>query len=91
MRTSVTDTRLTAQAALQALRAQDDSAEQLPSPSPMAEVRNRLGYRVRKVVKAKPQKKSKETDAIFANSKKMMPTPWHPQASNAGVSMVKRR
>jgi Rhodopirellula transposase DDE domain len=51
----------------------------------MAEVLNRLGYRLRKVVKAKPQKKIKETDAIFDNIKKKMPKLWHPQASNAGV------
>ena len=36
----------------------------------MAEVLNRLGYRLRKVVKAKPQKKLKETDAIVDNRKK---------------------
>src|SRR5215471_19217556 len=69
-RTSLTYTRLTAQAALQALREQGYSAEQLPSPSTMAEVLNRLGYRLRRVVKAKPQKKIKETDAIFENIKK---------------------
>jgi hypothetical protein len=33
----------------------------------MAEVLNRNGYRLRKAVKAKPQKKIPETDAIFAN------------------------
>jgi Rhodopirellula transposase DDE domain len=84
-RTSLTYTRLTAQAALQALREQGYSEEQLPSPSTMAEVLNRLGYRLRKVVKAKPQKKIKETDAIFDNIKKKMPKPWHLRASNAGV------
>ena len=36
----------------------------------MAEVLNRMGFRLRKVVKAKPQKKLKETDAIFDNIKK---------------------
>jgi hypothetical protein len=36
----------------------------------MAEVLNRMGYRLRKVLKAKPQKKIPETDAIFANIKK---------------------
>jgi hypothetical protein len=36
----------------------------------MAEVLNRMGFRLRKVVKAKPQKKLQETDAIFANIKK---------------------
>jgi hypothetical protein len=69
-RTSVTYTRLTAQAALKALREQGYSEEQLPSPSTMAEVLNRMGFRLRKVVKAKPQKKIKETDAIFDNIKK---------------------
>jgi Rhodopirellula transposase DDE domain len=69
-RTSLTSTRLTAQAALQVLNEQGDSAEQWPSPSPMAEVLNRLGVRLRKVVKAKPHKKSKETDASCDKIKK---------------------
>jgi hypothetical protein len=69
-RTSFTYTRLTAQAALQALSEQGYSEEHLPSPSTMAEVLNRMGFRLRKVVKAKPQKKLKETDAICDNIKK---------------------
>ena len=69
-RTTLAYTRLTAQAALEALRAQDYSEDQLPSPSTMAAVLNRLGFRLRKVVKAKPQKKIAETDAIFANIEK---------------------
>ena len=73
-RTSLTYTRLTAQAALQGLREQGYSEEHLPSPSTMAEVLNRLGYRLRRVVKAKPQKKIKETDAIFENIKKRCPS-----------------
>jgi len=84
-RTCLTYTRLTAQAALKALREQGYNEEQLPSPSTMAEVLNRLGYRLRKVVKAKPQKKRKETDAIFDNIKKKMPKPGPRKASNAGV------
>ena len=72
--TSLTYTRLTAQAALQALRAQGYSEEQWPSPSTMAEVLNRLGYRLRRVLKAKPQKKITETDAIFENIKKRCPS-----------------
>jgi hypothetical protein len=66
----LTYTRLTAQAALQVLNEQGYSEEPLPSPSTMAAVLNRLGFRLRKVVKAKPQKKIKETDAIFDNRKK---------------------
>jgi hypothetical protein len=69
-RTSLTYTRLTAQAALQVLNEQGYSEEQLPFPSTMAEVLNRLGFRLRKVVQAKPQKKIKETEAIFDNIKK---------------------
>jgi Rhodopirellula transposase DDE domain len=90
-RTSLTYTRLTAQAALKALREEGYSEEQLPSPSTMAEVRNRLGFRLRRVVKAKPQKKIKESDAIFDNIKKKMLTPCQWQASNDGVLLVKRR
>jgi hypothetical protein len=69
-RTTLTYTRMTAQAALAALRAQGYSEDQLPSPSTMAEVLNRMGLRLRKVVKAKPQKTIAETDAIFENIEK---------------------
>lgn len=69
-RTTLAYTRLTAQAALAALRVQGYSTDQLPSPSTMAEVLNRMGFRLRKVVKAKPQKKLAETDAIFDNIEK---------------------
>jgi hypothetical protein len=69
-RTTLAYTRLTAQAALAALTAQGYRKDQLPAPSTMAEVLNRLGFRLRKVVKAKPQKKLKETDAIFDNLEK---------------------
>ena len=69
-RTTLAYTRLTAQAALEALRAQGYGMDQLPSPSTMAAVLNRMGFRLRKVVKAKPQKKIAETDAIFDNIEK---------------------
>jgi len=49
----------------------------------MAAVLNRLGFRLRKVVKAKPQKKIKETDAIFANIKKRKPMLRQREGSNA--------
>ena len=68
-RTSLAYTRLTAQAALEELRTQGYDAAQLPAPSTMAQVLNRMGFRLRKVVKAKPPKKIKETDAIFAKIK----------------------
>jgi hypothetical protein len=69
-RTTLAYTRLTAKAAREALRAQGYSEDQLPSPSTMAAVLNRMGFRLRKVVKAKPQKKIAATDAIFANIEK---------------------
>jgi Rhodopirellula transposase DDE domain len=74
-RTTLAYTRLTAKAALAALRAQGYREDQLPSPSTMAEVLNRMGFRLRKVVKAKPQKKIAETDAIFANIEKKTTKP----------------
>jgi hypothetical protein len=38
-----------------------------------------MGYRLRKVIKAKPQKKIPETEAIFANLKKRPGKPGHPR------------
>lgn len=60
-------TRLTSKEALKQLREKGFTDAQLPAPSTMAEILNRMGYRLRKVVKAKPQKKIPETDAIFDN------------------------
>jgi hypothetical protein len=54
----------------------------LPSPSTMAEVLKRLGFRLRKVIKAKPQKKIAETDAIFANIEKKTTKRRHRRGSN---------
>jgi Rhodopirellula transposase DDE domain len=78
-RTPLAYTRLTAKAAGEALRAQGIAAAQLPSASTRAEVLNRMGYRLRTVRKAKPQKKIPETDAIFANVKKRPRRPGHPR------------
>jgi Rhodopirellula transposase DDE domain len=82
-RTSLAYTRLTVQAALAALRSQGYREDQLPSPSTMAEVLNRMGFRLRKVVKAKPQKKIKETNAIFDNIEKKTRKRRHRTPSNA--------
>jgi hypothetical protein len=56
-RTTLAYTRLTAAEALHQLKKQGFSEQQLPSSSTMALVLNRNGYRLRKVIKAKPQKK----------------------------------
>ena len=68
-RSTVVFTRLTAAQALRQLRAVGYKEKQLPAPGTMAKILNRLGYRLRRVVKAKPKKKIPETDAIFANVK----------------------
>lgn len=57
-RTTLSFTRLTAAGALKNLADLGFAAECLPSPSTMASVLNRNGYRLRPVLKAKPQKKS---------------------------------
>ena len=90
-RTTLAYTRLTAKAALEALRAQGYSEDQLPSPSTMAAVLNRTGFRLRKVVKAKPQKKIAETDAIFDNIEKKITRRSPRITSNACASIVKPR
>lgn len=81
-RTGLGYTRLTAKAAREALQGQGFAESQLPSPSTLAEVLNRMGYRLRKVVKAKPRKKLKETDAIFDNLKKKTTRRWRRATSN---------
>ena len=56
---SIAYTRLTAAEALSQLKAQGFDDGQLPGASTMATILNRLGYRLRNVVKTKPQKNSR--------------------------------
>jgi hypothetical protein len=90
LRTPLASTRLTAKAAREALRAQGYSAAQVPSPSTMAAVLNRMGFRLRKVVKAKPQKKIPETDAIFDNMEKKPTKRRERRGANGCASSGKR-
>lgn len=53
-------TRLTAKEAREQLRAQGFAEAEVPAPCTMAAVLNRNGYRLRPVLKAKPQKKSQK-------------------------------
>ena len=53
---SIAYTRLTSKSALEALRLEGFSEEILPSASGMSLILNRMGYRLRKVLKAKPKK-----------------------------------
>ena len=80
-------TRLTAAEAWQQLRAQGFSEEVLPSPSTMAEVLNRNGYRRRPVVKAKPPKNSRKRTPSLPTWQKRMGNPSRgPRASRKGRS-----
>src|SRR5450759_2565757 len=88
-RTLLSYTRLTAAEALKQLRAQGFQEDHLPSPSTMADVLNRNGYRLRKVLKAKPLKKLPETDAIFANIREKDGDPLEDENSMDG-GQVKR-
>lgn len=61
-------TRITAKAVRQALiEVKGYRDEELPHENTIGQILNRLGYRLRRVQKTKPQKKIPETDAIFVN------------------------
>jgi transposase len=61
-------TNLTAAETLEQLQSKKGYAkEDLPSERTMRDILNRLGYRLKRIQKAKPLKKTKGTDAIFAN------------------------
>ncbi|MDS4027582.1 MAG: hypothetical protein RKO25_11445 [Candidatus Contendobacter sp.] len=64
-------TRLTTAEAVRQLRAQGFSEEVLPSPSTMAEVLHRNGYRPHPVVKAKPKNSRKRTPSLPIWRKRM--------------------
>jgi hypothetical protein len=71
-RTPLSFTRLTAKEALKQLRQHGFSDDVLPSPRTMADVLNRNGYRLRPVLKAKPQKKfRKQTPSSRTSQPKM--------------------
>ncbi len=69
-RTTLSFTRLTASEALKQLLNRNFMDETLPSPKTMARVLNRNGYRLRPVVKAKPQKKFRRQTQSSKISKK---------------------
>jgi hypothetical protein len=61
-------TNLSAAEVLQALQAQKGYADQdLPKERTLRGILNRMNYRLKRIQKAKPLKKTKQTDAIFAN------------------------
>ena len=61
-------TNLSAAEVLAALRDQKQyRPEDLPSERTMRDILNRMNYRLKRIQKSKPLKKTKDTDAIFAN------------------------
>jgi len=63
-------TNLSAAEVLQALKGHKGyAAEDLPSERSMRDILKRMGYRIKRIQKAKPLRKTEETDAIFANVK----------------------
>jgi hypothetical protein len=62
-------TNLSAAEVRRALLAKGRAAEALPSERTLRDVLNRMNYRLRRIRKGKPLKKTQETDAIFANVK----------------------
>jgi hypothetical protein len=49
------------------LKARGYAEEGLPSERTMRDILNRMNYRLKRIQKGKPLKKTQETDAIFAN------------------------
>jgi hypothetical protein len=61
-------TNLSAREVLRALKSQKGySPDRLPSERSMRDILNRLGYRIRRIQKARPLKKTEDTDAVFDN------------------------
>src|SRR3954447_4902255 len=61
-------TNLSAAEVLQALQSQKGYTDaELPKERTMRNILNRMNYRLKRIQKAKPLKKTKQTDAIFAN------------------------
>src|SRR4051794_21348371 len=60
-------TNLSSQEVRQALATRGYASKELPSARTLRNMLNRMNYRLKRVVKAKPLKKTKQTDAIFAN------------------------
>jgi hypothetical protein len=64
-------TNLSAAEVRDALITKGHPEEALPSARTMRDILNRMNYRLKRIQKGKPLKKTKETDAIFANGKQV--------------------
>ena len=64
-------TNLSAAEVRQALIDRGYPGQKLPSERTMRDILNRMNYRLKRIQKGKPLKKTEETDAIFANVKRV--------------------
>jgi hypothetical protein len=64
-------TNLSAAEVREALVAKGYSKEDLPAERTMRDILNRMNYRLKRIQKGKPLKKTPQTDAIFANVKQV--------------------
>jgi transposase len=64
-------TNLSAGEVREALIAQGYCQDELPSERTMRDILNRMNYRLKRIQKGKPLKKTEETEAIFANVKEV--------------------
>lgn len=67
LKTSRLYTNLSAREIRQALRKKGYAKEQLPSERTIRDILNRMNYRLKRIQKGKPLKKTQDTHAIFAN------------------------
>ena len=71
LRSSRRYTNLSAGEVREALIAKGYCQDELPSERTMRDILNRMNYRLKRIQKGKPLKKTDETDAIFANVKEV--------------------
>jgi transposase len=64
-------TNLTAAEVREALLDKGHAADELPKERTLRDILNRMNYRLKRIQKGKPLKKTKDTDAIFANLKEV--------------------
>lgn len=69
LKTSRQYTNLSAAEVRELLQAKGYDESQLPSERTIRDILNRMNYRLKRIQKGKPLKKTKDTDAIFANVK----------------------
>lgn len=67
LKTSRQYTNLSASEVLEALIEKGYDKDQLPAERTVRDILNRMNYRLKRIQKGKPLKKTKDTDAIFAN------------------------